>query len=167
MVGVGAAAVAGNKLVEENGIVDPAMVISRNLAEGLAKEYGVLLLGETDVIASDNTDEISDAAKGNDFALDVVTHGWSYMYDGFNMGDYFVGYSSKLRLIDINSGQVISSGLCAYDPKKAGKTAVAHETLIANNAAYIKNELADATELCVQEFAADLFSAPAMASRTP
>lgn len=167
MVGVGAAAAAGNNLVEENEIVDPAMTISRNLAEGLVKEYGVILRGETDVVASDKADKVVDVAKGGDYALDVVTHGWSYIYDGFNMGDYFVGYSSKLRLIDINSGKVVSSGLCAYDPKKAGKTAVSHDTLLSDNAAYIKQELADATDLCVQEFAANLFSTPTMASHAP
>ena len=167
VAGVGAAAMAGNKMVEDNEIVDPAMTISRNLARGLAAEYGVKLRGETDVVSSDKVENLGEVAEGSDYALDVATHGWSYMYDGFNMGDYFVGYSSKLRLIDVKSGQVVSSGLCAYDAKKAGKSAVPHEALLSDNAAYIKKELADATDLCVEEFAANLFSAPTMASRAP
>lgn len=167
VAGVGAAVLAGNKLVEENEIADPAITISRNLARGLAQEYGVTLQGETEVVPADKADNLGDLAKGSDYALDVATHGWSYMYDGFKMGDYFVGYSSKLRLIDVNSGQVLSSGLCAYDAKKAGKTAVPHEALLSDNAAYIKQELADATNLCVEEFASNLFAAPAMANRAP
>ena len=166
VAGVGAAALAGNKMVKENDIVDPAMTISRRLANGLVDEYGVALRGETDAIPTDKVDSLADAANDSDYALDVVTHGWSYMYDGFKMGDYFVGYSSKLRLIDVKSGQVVSSGLCAYDAKKAGKSAVPHDTLLSDNAAYIKKELADATDLCVEQFAANLFRAPAVASRT-
>ncbi len=102
VAGVGAAALAGNKIVKENDIVDPAMTISRRLANGLVNEYGVALRGETDAIPTDKVDSLADAANDSDYALDVVTHGWSYMYDGFKMGDYFVGYSSKLRLIDVN-----------------------------------------------------------------
>ena len=167
VAGVGAAAVAGNKMVKETGIVDPAMKISRDLANGLAQANGMTLSGVTDAVPSGKVDSVGAVAKGSDYALDVVTNGWSYMYDGFNMGDYFVGYSSKLRLIDVKSGQVISAGLCAYDAKKAGKSAVSHETLLSDNAAYIKKELADATVLCVEEFASKLFTAPAMAKRIP
>ena len=167
VAGVGAAAVAGNKLVEETGIVDPAMIISRKLAQGLAEEYGVTLSGETDVVPTDRADSLGAVANDTDYALDVATNGWSYMYDGFNMGDYFVGYSSKLRLIDVKSGEVISSGMCAYNAKEAGKTAVSHETLLSDDAAYIKQELEDATQLCVQEFASNLFSSRAVASHTP
>ena len=166
LAGVGAAAAAGNELVSENQIVDPAMTISRELAQGLIDEYGMSLRGETDMVQTDKVDGLVEMANGSDYALDVATNGWSYMYDGFSFGDYFVGYSSKLRLIDVHSGQVVSSGLCAYDAKKAGKSAVSHETLLQDNAAYIKNELAEATDLCVKEFAANLFSAPAVAQRT-
>ncbi|MBT8097039.1 MAG: hypothetical protein HKN35_09760 [Woeseia sp.] len=167
VAGVGAAAVTGNKLVKENNIVDPAMNISRTLAENLANNYGIALRGETTIAKSDSVDELVKLANNSDYALDVATHGWSYIYDGFKFGDYFVGYSSKLRLIDVNTSEVISSGLCAYDAKAAGKSAVAHETLLANNAAYIKQELVDATDRCVQEFSANLFSAPNVARNIP
>lgn len=167
VAGVGAAAVAGNKMVKENEIVDPAMTISRSLAQGLANEYGVTVKGETETAPSDSIDKIVDMASESDYALDVATHGWSYIYNGFSFGDYFVGYSSKLRLIEVSSGQVISSGLCAYDAKKAGKSPVSHETLLSNNAAYIKSELAEATNLCVEEFAANLFSVSTVAQHTP
>lgn len=158
VAGVGAAVVAGNKMVSENGIVDPAMTISRTLAHSLANGYGVQVQGETEVVESDNVDSLVAAAGQSDYALDVATNGWSYIYDGFSFGDYFVGYSSKLRLIDVRSGEVVSSGLCLYDAKKNGKTAVTHEKLLAENAAYIKQELADATNLCIEEFATGLFS---------
>lgn len=158
VAGVGAAVAEGNKMVRESGIEDPALTISRALAAGLANDYGLQLAGESDVATSDGIDTLVALAVGSDYALEVATNGWSYIYDGFNFGDYYVGYSSKLRLVDVNSAQVVSSGVCAYDAKKAGKSPVSHEKLLADNAAYIKQELADAASLCIQDFAAELFS---------
>lgn len=160
VAGVGAAVAAGNKLVRENEIADPAMSISRSLAESLANGYGVAVNGESALATSDDVGSIAELARGSDYALDVATQGWSYIYDGFSFGDYFVGYSSKVRLIDVSTSEVVSSGMCAYDAKKMGKAPVSHEELVADNAAYIKQELSEATDLCVREFAANLFSIP-------
>ena len=157
VAGVGAAVAAGNKLVKENAIADPAMTISQSVAKDLANSHGLILQDRPTAMASPDLNEIAASASGSDYALDVVTNGWSYMYDGFKFGDYFVGYSSKLRLIDVGSAEVVSSGLCIYDAKKAGKTAVTHDALLANNAAYIKQELNDATNFCIQEFSQNLF----------
>ncbi len=158
VAGVGAAVAAGNKMVSENGISDPAMTISRSLAEGLARDYGVQVQGETGLAASDTVDSIVELAAGSDYALDVATQGWSYIYDGFSFGDYFVGYSSKVRLIKVSTAEIVSSGMCAYDAKKLGKAPVSHDKLLAEDAAFIKQELSDATNLCVRELAANLFS---------
>ena len=164
VAGVGAAVAAGNNMVSENNIVDPAMNISRSLSRNLVDNYGLTPGGETGTAESDSIDNLVRLAGGNDYALDVATNGWSYMYDGFSFGDYCVGYSSKLRLIDVGAGKVVSSGLCIYDAKKAGKSPVSHETLLADDAAYIKQELAGATDHCIREFTAELFSAPSVAS---
>ncbi len=163
LAGVGAAVAAGNKLVDEHRIVDPALSIGRRVAENLVAQYGLTVQGETDLAESDSLTGIAALAGGSDYALDVVTNGWTYIYDGFNFDDYFVGYSSELRLIDVRTAEVISSGLCGYDAKEAGKSPVPHDTLLADDAAYIKQELADASALCVQEFTTNLFSAPAVA----
>lgn len=163
VAGVGAAVAAGNKMVEENNISDPATAISRGPAQDLATEFHLTLSGETALAESDSVNRLVALAQGSDYALDVVTKGWTYIYDGFNFEDYFVGYSSELRLIDVNSGQVLSSGFCAYDAKKAGKGPVTHEVLIADGAAYVKQELADAADICTREFSETLFSAPTVA----
>lgn len=168
VAGVGAAVAEGNSMVRKNGIADPALRISRALAAGLAEQYGLQILGESDATSSDSIETVARLAEGSDYALEVATNGWSYIYDGFNFGDYFVGYSSKLRLIEVDTEQVVSSGVCAYDAKKAGKAPVTRERLLADDAAYIKQELADATEQCIQEFAAELFAMapPSVARRT-
>ena len=153
LAGVGAAAAAGNKLVKEAQIEDPASAISATLGEKLASKHGVRIVGKSDaVVGSDKVADIASASAGSDYALDVVTNGWSYIYDGFKFSDYFVGYSARLRLIDVDTSAVLASGMCIYDAKKAGKSAVSHDTLTADNAAYIKQELADATSSCVEQF---------------
>lgn len=167
VAGVGAAAAAGNKMVKENGVADPAMTISRSLAENLAADFGVAVSEATQVSKSGDIDAVIANAADGDYTLDVATNGWSYIYDGFSFGDYYVGYSAKLRLVDVHAGTLVSSGSCAYDAKKAGKAPVSHEALLENNAAYVKQELAAATELCIQEFASKLFAAGAVARRSP
>lgn len=157
VAGVGAAAAAGNSLVEDANIEDPASAIASELGMALTTKHGANVVGPSNtVVDSDNVDDIVQAAAGSDLALDVVTNGWSYIYDGFNFSDYFVGYSSRLRLIDVETSSVLASGLCTYDAKKAGKSAVTHETLIADDAAYIKQELADAAASCVQQFSSNV-----------
>ncbi|MGI9289048.1 MAG: hypothetical protein ACR2P1_26990 [Pseudomonadales bacterium] len=158
VAGVGAAAAAGNKLVKDNEIADPAMDISSSLAQALTTRHGLKLQGQSaGVTASNDMHDIVKLADGSEYALDVVTNGWSYIYDGFKFSDYFVGYSAKLRLIEVNTSKVISGGFCAYDAKKAGKSPVVHEKLLENNAAYIKQEISDAADFCTQQFIAELF----------
>lgn len=158
VAGVGAAAVAGNKLVKDHEIADPAMRISNSLAQTLTSRHGLRLQGQSAAVAaSNNVNDIIQLADGSEYALDVVTNGWSYIYDGFSFSDYYVGYSAKLRLIDVQSSTIISDGFCAYNPKKAGKPPVAHDTLLENNAAYIKQEMAEAADFCSQQFLAELF----------
>ncbi len=153
VAGVGAAAAAGNNLVEDAIIENPASAIGAALGLELTTKHGVNVVGQSDVVvSSDKVADIVQVAAGSDYALDVVTNGWSFMYDGFNFSDYFVGYSSRLRLIDVATSNVLASGLCTYNAKQAGKQAVSHDTLIADHAAYIKQELADAADSCVQQF---------------
>lgn len=152
VVGVGAAAAAGNELVRENKIVDPAMTIATSLGQTLNTRYGLRVAGKTSAVAdSDDLNKIVELAGNSDYALDVVSTGWMYIYDGFKFSDYFVRYTAKLRLIDVRTSTVVSSGVCAYDPKNAGKPAVTHEKLLQNNAAYIKQELSDATKFCTAQ----------------
>ncbi|MBT8149686.1 MAG: hypothetical protein KJO24_07115, partial [Gammaproteobacteria bacterium] len=113
VAGVGAAVAAGNKLVEENSIEDPAKSIGAALATQLHKQHGLHFAGVSASVAkSDKLSAISQLAGNSKYALDVATNGWSYMYDGFNFSDYYVGYSAKIRLIDVVNGKVVSSGMC-------------------------------------------------------
>lgn len=156
VAGVGAAVVAGDDLVEESKISDPAIGIGDALAKTLKKKRGIKAAGRSDALSeSSDAEDIAQLARGSDYALDVVTNGWGYIYDGFSFSDYFVNYSSSIRLIDTKSSEVVASGYCVYDAKKAGKPAVSHDTLIANDAAYIKQELKEAAGACIEKFSSE------------
>lgn len=158
VVGVGAAAKAGNALVKEKGIEDPALKIGRSVAQVLKARYGVTVKGISRAYAeSDDLQAITYLAAGQDYALDVATNGWSFIYDGFNFSDYLVGYSAKLRLIDVKAGKVLAEGLCIYDWKKAGKPTVSYDELMANDAAAIKNYLAESVGFCTRYYSKTLF----------
>lgn len=160
VAGVGAAAKAGNALVKEEGIEDPALKISRSVAQVLKARYGVTVKGISRAYAeSDDLQTITRLAAGQDYALDVATNGWSFIYDGFNFSDYLVGYSAKLRLIDVKAGKVLAEGLCIYDWKKAGKPTVSYEELMANDAAVIKKHLAESVDFCARYYSKALFQA--------
>ena len=158
LAGVGAAVVAGNKMVEDYEITDPAKNIGKLLAEDIGPRYELSNNGlANDYAESSNLADILKLTDGSDYVLDVETTGWSFIYDGFNFSDYLVGYSVKLRLIDVANVTPIAEGFCAYDTKKAGKPLVSYETLQENNAAYIKQTLDDATTFCVDKFKTELF----------
>lgn len=158
ILGVAAAAAEGNQLVKNDEILDPATNISKLLAQELNSRYGLSPVEDTCPLAdSRSVAEIAKLAQDSDFALDVATYNWQFVYDGFSFSDYLVGYSVKMRLIDVANSRVISEGLCTYDTKTAGKPLVSYEALLENNSAYIKQSLEDATLFCVDKYATELF----------
>ena len=158
VVGVAAAISEGNQLVKDDEISDPAMNISKLLVQELNSRYGLSPVEESDkLVESRSVESISKLAQGSDFALDVATNGWQFIYDGFSFSDYLIIYRVKMRLIDVANSRVISEGLCAYDTKSAGKPLVSYEKLLENNSAYIKQSLEDATLFCVDKFTTELF----------
>ena len=158
VVGVGAAVSAGNQLVKDNQIEDPAAEIGRQLALDLDVRLGLEVdSGKSMKVESTEIADIAKAASGKDYALDVETVGWSFIYDGFSFSEYIVGYSVKTRLIDVKKKKAVSKGMCSYDTKSAGKPNVSYETLVENDAAYIKQALQDATVFCVEKFKKEIF----------
>ena len=75
------------------------MSISQSLAQDLSDKHGVQIAGESAAVASsDNVAEIVKLANGADYALDVATNGWSYIYDGFKFSDSFACRPEQLYL---------------------------------------------------------------------
>jgi hypothetical protein len=137
---------AGNEIVRENEIEDPANYISRKLLEELAAKRGVVVREMKDVVAKG--DKIPDLCKqyqNVDVLLDVQTINWSFTYFPTDWSHYRVVYSVRLRLIDVKTGQILAEGFSSRAPDKTAD-APTHEELLADHAQRLKQELQTAAD---------------------
>lgn len=157
-VGAVAAISEGNDLVENDNIEDPSNRIANTLAQKLAKQYGMTLVGRAnEPTDSDDLAVIAKSLSGSAYAIDVQTTGWQFIYDGFNFSDYLVMYTAEMQLIDIAQAKAVAVGHCVYNSKDDNGT-VSYEALVENNSAYIKEQLAAASEKCSSEFSQKVLS---------
>ncbi len=158
---VGAALVikAGNDVVRENAVDDPALRIGQELVGALAERRGLKVLQtEPTVSKSDDIGALSSSYADADLILDVKTLNWMFIYFPTDWSHYRVVYSARLRLIDRSRQRVIAEDVCAYKPEYADtKKAPTREELVANGAAGLKQELAKAADYCLAAFRANAF----------
>jgi len=156
--GFDAAYAEGNKLVKKMEIHDPADKICKTMAKVISAQYG-LSYNENTIVRSRSKKmgSLVHLANGRDYLLDVETVSWSFAYK-VNLPDYYVQYSVKARLIDVNKAKSIGRSSCDYDSVIAGKQRVSYGKLVENDAAYIKQALNDASAYCVQKFKSDFFA---------
>jgi hypothetical protein len=145
----------GNGIVRDNHIEDPAVAMAADLAQTLAAARGATVV-ETPVAAKgQNPKEIAAAAGEAKYVVDVATTYWGYMYQSFDWSHYSVLYMAKLKVIDVSTKAVIAEGQCKWKPAKDAKLPTAEE-LLANEAAEVKAQLAQARDACAAEFKRDV-----------
>ena len=149
---------AGNKIVAENEIEDPASRIYEALAPTLADQYSLRLLDDNSIH--------TDSVKVNDLAatvddsrllLDIRTIGWNFLYFPTTWTKYKVGYSAKLRLIDPVTKEVLAESLCQKTSTEDSDAAPTYDELLANKAERLKQELANAADYCAKDFKSKVF----------
>lgn len=151
LLGAAAMISAGNKIVEENKIDDPANFIQKKLLGEFALDNN-LSVTQIDNTVADGADvkKLSKQYAKADILFDVQTINWSFAYFPSDWNNYRVIYSAKLRVIDTKRGKLIADGFCARVPEKTDD-APSHEQLLANGAERLKKELQLGAEHCVQE----------------
>lgn len=113
LFGAAAMVSAGNALVRDNDIADPADVIEAQLAPALAKAYGLALVPTAQRMqASDKPKLIAASQADADFVLDIRTGGWGFFYYATEWGKYWVPYSAQVQLIDAKSGVLLANMAC-------------------------------------------------------
>lgn len=149
LVGALAAMNAGNSLVEEKHLIDPTVTVGQSLETKLAERYSMQVSTYKDKVKTDDTKTVSKFANGDDYVLYLNTNGWGFMYHGLNLSDYRFDFRVNMRLIDTASQSVVAEGTCSY-PKSKNKDPelVSYDTLVANDAAYLKKQIADGSEFC-------------------
>jgi hypothetical protein len=134
---------AGNEIIERNKVPDPAGQIGAELGTALAARFKAK----------------APAAGAADLVLDVQTLQWGFTYLPGEPDKYRVQYQAKARLLDAKNGSVLAESHCAA-PRAPHEAAVAptYRDLVANDAARLKSELAQAADFCAGQFALKMFS---------
>ena len=150
---IGAAAMisAGNTIIEENDVADPANQIGVELAKLLADKYQLPEASRSELpVKGLKTQTVVDTYANTGMVLDVQTINWSFGYFPTKWGKYRVIYSAKLRLIDSDSGNLLAEGFCDRIPEY-DENAPSKDELLADSAARLKEELSLAAGSCIDQ----------------
>ena len=119
LLGAGAMIAAGNQIVKENEIADPADVLERELAAAIIKQYGLQLkAGSSPVIKASKPKDIAATQSDVDYILDLQSTGWMFAYIPTDWDSYWIGYSTRAQLINRVSGKALAVGTCYSDTQK-------------------------------------------------
>lgn len=119
MLGVLAMVSAGNAIIAENHVPDPADAIAGKLVSDFGSRYGVHPSSAPIAVHGDDLAQITAAAHSNGadrFVPDVQTVGCSFNYFPADWTHYRVLYQAKARLIDVQSESVVAEGFCRHLP---------------------------------------------------
>lgn len=161
VIGAVAMISAGNQIVADNRIENPAIYIGAQLRGALESEYGLSTAAEPTIILEANTTDlkkIAASAPETDYLLDVQTVNWSILYR-MNLSRYRVLYSVKVRLIDEHKGALLAEGFCYRRCEEDANPPTYHQ-MTANGAAQLKSRLHEDADACTEELKQKLLSAP-------
>lgn len=149
---------AGNKIVDENHMEDPAPKVAQGIATDLSVFDDMTVHDAKGVVAK--TTEPADLVKlypGNDLILDVYTTQWMFGYFPTNWSHYKIFYAVKLRLIRTSDNKVLAEGFCNRGNEQSVEGAPTYDELLANNATLLKQRLADESQACGKELKDKVF----------
>lgn len=151
LVGAFAMISAGNDIVSENNISDPAAYIGEEVAKKLSSIHSVKAAYPANANSDDDISTLTKEHTANDYLLDVRTINWSFAYFPTSWDVYRVIYSAKLRIIDTKTQDVVAEGFCSRVPDQTADSP-SYDELLNNNAARLKEELKVAADYCISEF---------------
>ena len=159
MLGAVAAISQGNSLIEKNNVGDPAIKIGDELCKYICEKYNLKMLDNLGKKSSSNeiNDLINEYREAN-YILDIKTTGWGFGYFPGDWNNYYVNYSSFLRVIDTETKEIIAQGACVRMPKyEDTNKAPTYDYLVENNAQGLKNELNDSADYCIELYKNTVF----------
>jgi len=160
LLGVAGMVKAGNDFVADNGIEDPSVLLRAQLGALLQSHYGLQVQAvDTQLTDEKKPAKIAKLHPNSDLILSVRTHGWNYGYYASAWGEYWLGWSGEVQLIDAKSGKQLSQSYCGANTM-ANPIRPKLEDLRANQAQLSKDVLTSLGWLCVRLLAKDLFRIP-------
>lgn len=155
----GAAAMisAGNELIDENHVQDPAEIVRANLSTALHNVHGAALLApDTTPTKATKAKEIAALHPEADYVLDVRSGGWMYAYYPTKWGTYWVGYSVQVQLVDTKTGRQVSNMACNANTRENANPP-SLDQLHADGAKLLKAVTTSLGWNCVQTLAKEQF----------
>ncbi|MBE2210364.1 MAG: hypothetical protein IAE66_02060 [Xanthomonadaceae bacterium] len=161
LFGAGAMISAGNKLVEQNQIADPAILLRDQLSIALTNAYGIVPLPlDTTPTKATKPKDLAKLHPEADYILDIRSAGWNHAYYPTQWATYWVGYSAQVQLIDTKTGRQVSNAACNANTNKHPNSP-SRDALLANNAQLLKDVTINLGWTCVQLLAKEQFNIPA------
>ena len=148
----------GNRLVLAYKIPDPAVQISVDLVAALREQRGAVESATAVDVISTEAAEIGAAFKGaGRYVLDVRTKQWVISHFPTDWIHYQLRYTAHARLIDTETNAVVAQGSCE-SPSEGSAGAPTHDEMMAENAAWIRLEMARVASICVDKLRADMLA---------
>jgi hypothetical protein len=168
LLGAGAMIVAGNKIVADNNIPDPADVLEHDLVPAIVKHYGLVLKdGSSPVIKASKPKDIAATQTDVDFILNVESAGWMFAYYPTEWGKYWIGYNGHVQLIERATGKLMADAFCNANTNKHAASPT-KEAMLDNNAQLLKDVTTGLGWTCVHLLAKEEFRLPeGTAAATP
>lgn len=149
---------AGNDIISQNNVQDPAIAIGRELTKAIALTRGAKVVPSPVTLEAVDAAAIATSVQGRaQYVLAVETRSWRFSYFPTDWTHYRVSYGARARLIEVGTGKVLAEGSCSRMPdNNAG--APTYDALVGSGAAGLKSELAQATTHCIETLKNDLLN---------
>lgn len=161
LVGAGAMIAAGNKLVKDHDIADPADILEEQIVPAMVQKYGMQLVpASARVIAEDNPAKIAAGQTNADYILDIRSGGWMFSYYPSSWDTFWMMYSGQIQLIDARSGKLVSKLACNAGTNKDPNSPT-KDAMLGNGAQMLKDVMAGFGWTCARLLATEQFRLPA------
>lgn len=148
LIGAAAMISAGNDIVKQNDIEDPAPHLTTELADAAVSQYAVTrYTGPAILVSTDEIPKLAKAGAGADLLLDVQSLGGDFRYLPADWSHYVVDSKYIVRLIDVKSAKVVGAGTCVESTKNELPLPT-REELLDNHAQRLKSILDAQREHC-------------------
>ncbi len=148
----GKASKAGNAIVEQDHLVDPATVIGPALLAEFVSRYGMKSISGTGLPATAGS---TSPHGGADYVLSVEVSSWSTMYLLSSLNHYGVMLVAKAKLVDGANAHVQREARCFIRPRNQANAPTFIE-LMENDGIRLRVEADFATQACVEALKASL-----------
>ncbi|NNG04238.1 MAG: hypothetical protein HKM95_09085 [Inquilinus sp.] len=145
----------GARIVDQNALVDPSLLVEDALAAYLLERYGAA--GEGPAIEFGEADKPEDPAQWSTtraedgLILDVETRHWGFAYFPTERSRYRVIYVAMVRIIDAGTGQTLAQHLCDKRGPDSADAAPTYDEMLDGQAALLKAMLAQHAAGCIED----------------